>query len=115
MWSHDGKDGAKRRRSFGTPARELIERHLAGSDPTPCVALEGDDPLYAFAGTGVPIAQHPTRRRWPEDSRCQGCGSTNVLVIAAEETTNPVNGDNFFNGQIRCSDCRDYSTYSFET
>lgn len=74
----------------------------------PCARFEGGQTWYK--GTGVAPAVHPLHL--PVEG-CEACQSTEVLVIAAQYSSSPMNGDEYWDYEIECQACGKFTQRSY--
>ena len=80
----------------------------------PCVQI-GDPEVYTsmeYEGYGISPDEHPLKRhiRFRE---CENCKSKNVLVIYAQWNVSTASGDDYWDYEAFCEDCKKYTICSF--
>lgn len=80
------------------------------SFPNPCALYRNGRDWYK--GTGIAPDQHPLSRDIPFGP-CDGCQSNDVLVIAAQWNSHPYSGDVYWDYEIECQTCQQYSQHSY--
>ena len=65
-----------------------------------------------YKGTGIVANEHPLAKYIPFKG-CANCDNDDVLVIAAQWNVNMMNGDEYWDYEIECQQCRKYTKRSF--
>lgn len=91
-----------------TPSFVSIDYKTAYAEA--CLKIEGPQDWYK--GTGVSAEKHPLSG-CVTFGPCVGCGSRNVLVIAAQFNVHPFSGDSYYDYELACLDCERFSTVSY--
>lgn len=90
---------------------EFIEEDYITRYNEPCSYIR-ELGKYWYKGTGILIEDHPLQK-FINMRGCANCKSENVLVIAAQRSVHPMNGDVYWDYEIRCKDCGMYTQRSF--
>ena len=80
---------------------------------SPCKAQSSDDfPWYK--GTGISPADHPLKWYIPlQDASCGVCESKDVLIIAAQWNVSFANGDKYWDYEVECQECHQFTTRAY--
>jgi hypothetical protein len=94
-------------------------RHAPADHSTmePCVEISGRAgglPWPEYAGSGVPLAEHPFRSQvpWTLSARCGGCGSERTLCVYLHYVGGLGTGQDM-TVELFCRDCGRYTVDSY--
>ena len=65
-----------------------------------------------YKGSGIAAANHPLKDFIPF-ADCGNCDSTRVEVIAAQHSIHPHSGDEYWDYELHCSHCEQFTQRSF--
>lgn len=67
-----------------------------------------------YKGAGIAPQDHPLNAELHIEQRnCLKCESQNLLVIYAQKTIHPMNGDEYYDLEMHCQDCKSFSIFAY--
>lgn len=79
-----------------------------------CTEISPDAFKSEYIGCGISPSKHPLNGTiYMEGRSCLNCGSEKVKVIYAQRTIHPMNGNEYFDLELVCEDCMQFSLYAY--
>lgn len=88
----------------------LVPNNFKELFPSPCGLYTNGFEWYK--GSGIRVADHPLDGLISFQP-CDACQSKDVLVIAAQWNVHPYSGDVYWDYEIECQTCQQYSQHSY--